>query len=162
MLILLFYLFLGFLVSLVIHICVFLKIAYPPNWLITTLGIGINVVVLVAWIVSRKLKKATREKELIWITLECCPYWLKIVTGLIIVYGTVMFILCFIWPFSELHRTRNDDVAFNIVYRGFTALMLLFYSAFFTMLYCYRKLYKKFVRGDISILKANNIMSNHN
>ncbi|MFA5251725.1 MAG: hypothetical protein WC454_03965 [Phycisphaerae bacterium] len=156
MLILLFYLFLGFLVSLVMHICVFLNIAYPPKWLVTTLGIGINIVVLAVFLISRKIKKAIVKKELIRVLLDCCPYWLKIATGLVVMYGIVIFVSCFVWPFSELSTTRNENVVLHIAYEGLTALMLLFYGSFFTLLYCYRKLYKMYVCKDVSKLKAGN------
>jgi hypothetical protein len=154
MLILLFYLFLGFLVLLVIHICVFLNVAYPPKWLVAILGIGINLIVLAAFLISRKIKKAVRKKDLIWLILDCCPCWLKIATGLIIMYGIVIFIFCFSWPFSEFSTTRNEDVAIHIAYKGFTALMMLFYASLFTLLYCYRKLYKMYVCNDASTLNA--------
>ncbi|MFA5422553.1 MAG: hypothetical protein WC374_01685 [Phycisphaerae bacterium] len=161
MLILLFYLFIGFVVSLLLHICALTKIAYHPNWLVNTLGIGINVVVIVVFLIGGKIKRATGEKELIWITLKNCPRWLKLITGLIMLYGTVVFGLSFIW--LVLHsETMDEQVGIHIASTALTALMLLFYAAFFTMLYCYRKIYKKCARDNASQLEEKNIFSFNN
>ena len=156
MLVLLFCSILGLLISFVIHICAFLSLFHPAKILVMALNIGIWILFLSGEYFSKRIKKGIDKKEFRKSAISSCPYWLWVTAGIIIIYGTIMLIFSLVGAFSVTNTTKNSEIALDKFYRGYSALMMAIYALEFSLLYCYRKLWKAQVYDDASILKLEN------
>jgi hypothetical protein len=96
MLILLLLAFIGAFVSCVIHIYMLLNSGLPPMELVKGLGIGILPLGFFAGFVVGKVRESIQldKKEFIKAIENTCPYWVKVSTGFILVYGIISFVFC--------------------------------------------------------------------
>lgn len=132
--------FLGILISFLFPIFISLGFSIPSGIISVVLSIGIVIVIGVRLIITRELRDGKDwffDKNLKGIG----PLWLKIATGIFIIYGIVNFIISLIGMIPKLSpkMTMEDSViASRKLFIGVFSLMMICYAVEFLLLYLYK------------------------
>lgn len=153
---------LGLLSSLFIHISAFCDLSLPPEILVKILNIGILTLLCLGGIISKRIRRGMTKKEFRKSVFNSCPNLLRIIAGVIIVYGIIVSVSFLASSFYHVYTNYEADTKENIeifnsrFYIGLSALWISIYMFEFTLLYCYRKLWKTQVYDSTAMLKVEN------
>jgi len=140
MIILLCFDFLGILFSFLVHLCLLLGFSLPSGKIAVVLNVGIGVAIGTRLVVTKELRQGKDwffDKSLKGIG----PLWLKVVIGLIIIYGIVSCIFSLGGAFTRLSvgMTHEDYViASKKLFIGVFSLIMACYAIEFLLLYLYK------------------------
>lgn len=123
----------GLVLSLAVHVVALFGQQQPLGEAVWALHIGIFVVCLPAMLVSYRLVKEFKYKDMWRAALRGCPPWMRRLTAAFGVYAAVNFVIfAALAPPGEAGRVVNAP---PIVLRGFSGHWMVFYSAAAAMFY---------------------------
>jgi len=148
MAVLLYFDFLGILLSFLVHHCLLLGLYLPSGRIAIVLNIGICIAFSSRLIITKNLRQRNSwffDKNL----KNICPSWLKSIMGLIIIYGIVFGVFYLVGFFSELFVQMEDTtIVLRKLHVGIFALTMVCYALEFLLIYTYKILARRQFSSD--------------
>jgi hypothetical protein len=119
-------------------------------------------------LISKKLRTGCTKKESRKSAFNACPLWLRIIAGVIIVYGAIMSVSFLVSSFYNVYTHHWADTKENIelfktrFFIGLSALWVSIYTFEFAVLFCYRKLWNERLCGNTADPGLESITVGHN
>ncbi|MBN1787487.1 MAG: hypothetical protein JW806_03750 [Sedimentisphaerales bacterium] len=140
MIVLLCFNFFGALSSFLTHLCLLLDFSLPSGKIAIVLNIGLGTLFFIRIAITKGLQQEKRQvlKDAL---RNLCPYWLKLIVSLIVVYGIATCIFSLGMAFSEISVAMKDStVASRSLYIGVFSLIMVCYTIEFLVVYLYENL----------------------
>jgi len=131
MLILLFISFIGFILSLVIHVLSIFEI----QWISENLVLLMHLVLIPLFCANPIIKKRYESKGItnfVKTSQDTCPEWMKLTSGLLIIYSVLIL------GYSLIAKYYMKTGSNHLI-RGFSGLLIAEYAFLFSLYYCARK-----------------------
>ncbi len=122
----------GLILSVIVHVIALSGHQVPFGELAWGLHIGIFVVWFPAVLVSMRLTRDFKQKDLWKAALRGCPAWMKYMTYFFFGYAFINFAL---FAFSTTGMPKESSPSTATALRGFSGHWMVFYSAAMSMLY---------------------------
>lgn len=137
MILLIIFLSIGFVLSVLLHLLQLFHIYSTPQWFIVLVNICAACAVYIAIMISKGLCNKYNIKESKKIIYALCPKWISTMTGFLIIYAIVGFLILIFKKYIEGPTTTNNDLGRNI--KEFSGHWMALYALAISIVYSCKK-----------------------
>lgn len=136
----------GFVFSLILHVCTLLDVYQPPDQLVIAQNVGIGILFIAIGVILRRARRGLDEHFYKKHLLNISPEWMKPVVGFFTVYGVVVFAVFLHGAFASASARAGVEITLSKFHKGLSALLMVFYVVEVSILYSLRVLLKSHVK----------------